>query len=194
MVGTITPLVRGRHPVKWLGAVGAYTAGSLFTSAALGALLGMLSAATIGARAPVWTFVTVAAVLGALEIFAGGSGRGFPHRQTKKDWRVRFGITRASLLWGADLGLGVTTRVTFRSYWLLVAAALLLADPVAAALLLGTYGFGRALHVATAPLLLDHRPGREPLLILHRSEPILHQLHGVGLMLVALLLASSGLG
>jgi hypothetical protein len=74
--------------------------------------------------------------------------------QTIPTFRQEFGLEWASAMWGAHLGFGVTTWITFGGFWLLVAVCLFLGDPRFAVVVMVTYWLGRTLTVWTAPLLL----------------------------------------
>ncbi|MGH2410842.1 MAG: hypothetical protein ACRDGS_10815 [Chloroflexota bacterium] len=74
------------------------------------------------------------------------------HRQTPAWFRSAFGPQWSAFAWGADLGLGWTTYVTFSGYYGLVLWALLLSSPVHGSMIVGAYGLGRALPVVGAGL------------------------------------------
>ena len=76
-------------------------------------------------------------------------------RQTEKVWAHQFGFVVASAMWGFHIGLGFTTWATFGGFWIVVALALALANPLYAGLLMLVYWLGRALPVWLAPGLLD---------------------------------------
>lgn len=109
-------------------------------------------------------------------------------RQTSKRWRIRHGPIKAAFLWGADLGLGITTRVNFVSYWLLLAAGFACANPTSGMILMSGYGIGRVIELATGPMI-DHATDRVTLgQALVRSEDSWHRLHACTLCAVGLLL------
>lgn len=76
-------------------------------------------------------------------------------RQTEKFWVHEFGFVMASAMWGLHIGLGFATRVTYGGFWILVAVALALGDPVYSTVLMLAYWLGRVLPVWVAPALLD---------------------------------------
>jgi hypothetical protein len=97
------------------------------------------------------------------------------------------GPVGAAFWWGADLGSGLTTLVTFSGYWLLVAAVLLRGGAIYGAIVLGLYATGRALSVAVVPLLLDRNLPLLPALRgLWQYRPSLHRWHAYGLLGLAL--------
>lgn len=75
-------------------------------------------------------------------------------RQTEKFWVHKFGYVMASAMWGIHIGLGFATRITYGGFWLLVAVALALGDPLYGATLMLVYWLGRALPVWVAPVLI----------------------------------------
>jgi hypothetical protein len=149
---------------QWLINVVAYTlAGgmaSVFVGSALstlgGALLLLLPALRVEAgRLGVWIAIAIATVAIARE--ARWISLPLPQlrRQTKQVWAILFPRTVAATLWGLDLGLIFTTRLTFSGVWLLAAVAFLNGEPVFGATLFGLYWLGRALSVWIAPLLMQ---------------------------------------
>lgn len=191
MIGTITPLVEvadgsRRHRMVLL----AYTAGSVTAAAVMGSLLGEFGRLLGGP----WSWGRSALVIltiGLAAIELGMIRRPAPliRRQTQKLWTDRFGHVTSAVLWGIDLGFGLTTRVTFASYWSLVAAAIAL-GPEKGAFLMAGYGAGRAILVATGPLLIRRQPAEALGSELFRLEGAWHHLHGVVLLAMAALIVS----
>jgi hypothetical protein len=81
-------------------------------------------------------------------------------------------------MYGAALGLGVTTRIAFGSFYVLCAWCVLRGDSLYGALLMGTYGLARALVMFPASLgVYRHRGALEawfasPLFSLARAQII----------------------
>jgi hypothetical protein len=157
MIGTITPLVyaanHGRR--RWFTAVAAYAAGTAATTITLGLVAGLVGRMFGGPFA--WGGGALAAFAFTLAIYEGWLRLRLPlpmiERQTHQFWRTQFGITRAALLWGADIGLVFTTRTTFASVWFLLVAATITASPLAGVVIVAGYGAGRVLLVLSGPLL-----------------------------------------
>jgi len=190
MIGTITPLVQGASSSKrWFWAFTSYTFGSTAASAFTGVLLGGLGSLVGGP----WSQGTIglacaAVVFGLIEVAAVPRPPRLIQRSTPRAWRQRFGPTGSALLWGADLGLAVTTRVTFSSTWFLLASVFTLASPLSGLALMCAYGAGRALLVASGPLILrdpDHVAVLDGLLIGVRAW---HRLHAYALVVIAVLM------
>lgn len=74
--------------------------------------------------------------------------------QTEKVWVHEFGFVSASAMWGLHIGLGFATRVTYGGFWVLVAVALVLGEPLYGAAVMLAYWLGRALPVWVAPALI----------------------------------------
>lgn len=194
MIGTITPLVHAAADgqIRWAKAVTAYATGTAIATIAVGACLGVLGQALGGPYS--WASLVLATATAGLAIHEAGFVQ-LPapmiERQTQQIWRRRFGSTRASLLWGGDIGLLFTTRTTFLSLWFVAAAALASASPHVGALIVGGYGIGRILLVLTGPLLdrplvdgSSHFPGLP-------TQRTWHRLHAVLLVAAVVLLLAA---
>lgn len=157
----------------------AYAIGSISASMSIGGLLGLIGN-FLGLPA-LWSRVALVAGTAVLSLMELGLvRRPIPRirRQTGKLWRDRYGPVRSAFFWGADLGFGVTTQVTFASFWALLASCIVVANPGWGALLFGGYGLGRALLVASGPILAHQFPaGLLPPLLLERNRSW-HRLHG----------------
>lgn len=75
-------------------------------------------------------------------------------RQTKDLWARLFPRKVAAMLWGLDLGLTFTTRITFSGVWVLVIVTILVGKPAFGAVLFVLYWLGRALSLWIAPVLM----------------------------------------
>jgi len=104
-------------------------------------------------------------------------------------WAIRFQSTVAAILWGLDLGLSFSTRLTFSGVWVLALAAIFAGDPAFGALLLALYWLGRALSVWSAPLLLPHANATAQLLhaIAHQWT-FFQRIHAWGLAWIVVVL------
>lgn len=197
MIGSITPLVQEAFGTqRWSRALLAYAMGSIAGSTLVGGTLGLVGHLAGGP----WPWgghalLIMALILGLKELGLYKLPTGpMWRRQTPKRWQFRNGAAKTAFMWGLDLGLGVTTRVNYASYWLLVAACLLLAQPLGAAALLGGYGLGRTILVATGPLLVHGRASVINLNVpfLHRQSAW-HSFHGWVLLATTALLLLDGI-
>lgn len=188
MIGSITPLVQGAQGgTRWGRAMVAYGVGSAAASAAVGAALG-----GFGAILQVPTILVYATILAAALVFALGE-LGLPgvprptwRRQTRKMWRQQGGPTRSAFWWGVDIGTGLTTRVTYRSLWIVFALCFASANAVTGAMLMLAYGIGRELLVVTGPALLDNAGDIETLVVaLSTAQSTWHRTHAAMLGVVA---------
>jgi hypothetical protein len=126
-----------------------YTAAATLTGAAAGALLGALGTVLqLDARVVIATVLApVAIVAGAVEV---GGWRFRPlqcDRETPQRW-VHLGPVRWSIVNGAALGFGASSRLGFWLWYVVPLGSLLLADPLVGALVYGAYGLARALGAA----------------------------------------------
>jgi hypothetical protein len=153
MIGTIGFLVQeASNRVRWLVSVSLYVVACISTAVLLGALLGALGHLlrhALRGIAPAWLGV---ALVGLLAIAYALSDLGvvdlprptLMHAVPATWWRwwQPYG---AALAYGAALGLGVTTRIYFGSFYVVCAWCILQGDVAYGALLLGAYGAARAL-------------------------------------------------
>lgn len=195
MIGSISPLVKEAHGKKiWTLAVGAYAIGSVLASGAVGGLASLLGT-LVGVAWPGDSklLAGVAALATVIELTGNRIPGPLPKRQTKRRWRYRYGPNLSAFFWGIDLGLGVTTRVTFASYWVLLFACVALADPVAGIVLLGSYGLGRAILVASGPFVVAKHESAFGMPLLRNGDEW-HQLHTAvaATLAVLVILKSSG--
>lgn len=168
----------------------AHVAGSLSSAIVVGAGAGFVGSFVAEALPAQVAWLCLAGLSTLLALRELGWIR-FPipqwRRQTEKMWGFRFGPLGAAWWWGIDLGSGLTTHVTFSSYWLLVLAILFNGSAVYGGLVLGLYGLGRALPVSVVPRLLE---ATDPLWVtlndLWQQYPHLHRWHRYGLAGLAL--------
>ena len=162
MIATIGSLVQEpsdrRH---WPLAVSLYAAACTATAALLGATLGAtgqlargLVCAAAGcpwvASAGPWLIGTLALAYAAADLGVIRLPRPTLIHAVPVTWWRRWRPYGAALAYGGALGLGLTTRIHFGSFYVLCALATLPGDPGRGALLLGTYGAARALVLVPA--------------------------------------------
>lgn len=104
------------------------------------------------------------AVVGALALAAAAREAGLVRipvpelrRQVPERWRREWPLAGWSAGYGAGLGVGVLTHQTVWTFWVAMAGALALGDPLVSALCLAPFGLARGLMVA-----LPARGGRDP--------------------------------
>lgn len=104
-------------------------------------------------------------------------------RQTEGVWAKLFSGTVAATLWGFDLGLVFTARLTFSGVWLLVAVAMLVGEPAFGSALFVLYWLGRALSVWIAPLLMPDADATPWVLdVIYRHYRLFQRIHVLGLV------------
>lgn len=158
MLTALTPLGLGaKRSRTWYECAGLYTLAGLVASASVGAALGHLGNAAGASLARVESVVVLAVLAVAIAVRESEVIR-FPwpqaRRMSRGAWARRWGIRRASLLWGLDIGSFFTTWMTFLGAWWLVAAAVCSGRPAFAAAIFGAHWLGRALVVWLGPALV----------------------------------------
>jgi hypothetical protein len=197
MLASITPLgERGRHS-RWGPVVAVFTLAATLAGAAVGALaggVGRLAGGPWGAEATAWALAAVLA--GALALDAGARrGRRVPgpRRQVDENWLTRYRGWVYGAGYGAQLGAGVVTIVPTAAVYVMLAAAVLSAEPASGALAVACFGAGRGLGLLVARRV--RHPGA--LLALHRRlergrAPVQRAvLSGEALMLATMLAAGA---
>ncbi|MBI4521092.1 MAG: hypothetical protein HY701_09660 [Gemmatimonadetes bacterium] len=155
LVGALSPLGKVAHRgSRWALGVTAYSLAGVIASAAVGLAIGFLGQ---GLPSPVILALAAGASIGTA--VAALIGRRVPipelRRQTDSRWAKRFPAPAAALLWGIDLGLVFSTRITLVGTWILALVALA-AGPAFAAVLFASHWVGRALSVWLAPGMMRH--------------------------------------
>jgi hypothetical protein len=130
----------------------AYTAAGALSSVSLGITLGLLGMSMLnGQRVVLWISFGLAIALLSRE--SGLLAFRIPtlSRQTPGVWGYALPAGAAAAMWGFDLGLVLTTRVSFSGAFLVLVLAFIVADPVFGAILVGAYWGGRATSIWIAP-------------------------------------------
>jgi hypothetical protein len=145
MVETFTPAVCGSRRRQWLALTG-FAFGAVGMSALVGAALGEIGAA-LGAE--------LSLVVAGIALVAAAREAGlvsFPlpqlRRQVPERWRFELPLPVWSVGYGAGLGAGFLTFQPVATFWVACAAAVALANPLAAAFCFAAFGAGRALMTA----------------------------------------------
>jgi hypothetical protein len=145
MVETFTPAVCGSRQRQRVALAG-FALGAIAASALVGATLGALGAA-LGAQ-----LALVAAVLALLAAAREARLVSFPlpqlRRQVPERWRFELPLPVWSVGYGAGLGAGFLTFQPVATFWVACAAAVALANPLAAAACFAAFGAGRAVMAA----------------------------------------------
>jgi hypothetical protein len=193
MAQTITPVVHGGRRARWLGSVLAHAAGGAASAAVMGAALGGLGG-ILGAPWGRTGLVALAAVAGA---YAARELLGIPiplpnlRRQVPEWWRTFFSPPVAAFLYGAGLGVGFLTFLSFGTLVAVSAAALVSGSPATGALLVGPFGLARGLSVlvaakATDQERLERLAGRMERMAVSRAPAMVN---GIALLAVTIVAA-----
>jgi hypothetical protein len=152
MVETISPVVHGGRRSRYLVTVAAHVAGAALAAALAGAGLGGIGAllgAPWGAGGPILV-AAVAALYGLREAVGAPLPVPAGRRQVPDWWRTFFSPPVAAFLYGAGLGIGFLTFLSFGTYVAVAAAALATGHPLVAAGLCLPFGIARGLSVLVA--------------------------------------------
>lgn len=148
MAETITPVVHGGKRKPYLLASALHVLGATATAALLGALLG--TAGTL-LRAPWEATPLVVALVAVLYFLREAFALPVPlpdrKRQVPEWWRTFYSPAVAGFLYGAGLGVGFLTYLSFGTFAAVMAAAVAFGDPASGALLCGAFGLARGLAV-----------------------------------------------
>lgn len=178
------PVKVARKRTRAVSVLAAYTLSGGLSSVAFGSLLGVIGRIllpdALGAAAMALTMlVASAAALRGLVSFP------IPQfgRQTNVMWRHTFGPSMAAVLWGMDLGLVITTRLTFSGAWSVLLLAVASRHASVGAALLLVYWLGRAAQVWVAAVLVrDANDAPKFLQHIFEQTSLLQRVHVVGLI------------
>jgi hypothetical protein len=148
MVETIAPVVYGRRR-RYLIAVALHALAAVVTGALTGALLGT-AGWMLGAP---WDRAGYFVLAGIALLYLAREALGAPvplpqlKRQVPEWWRRFYGPVTAATLYGAGLGVGFATYLSFGTYAAVAAGAFLIGDPLLGAAACGAFGAARGLGV-----------------------------------------------
>lgn len=202
MVGTIICVVNAdrekgrRADVLWLH-LGGYVVGAAATGLIVGALGGLLRR-----QAPVElsSFTSLVAVGGAGLLYSLREMRLLKipapqtFRQVPARLRLQLPARLTALLYGLELGAGLSTHATVTTFYIAVMWILLVGDPALGALGMTAYGLGRALPIfliGRRPTSLDDSSRMVNLLV--SRKPLVHLVNGLALGFFGTCLLVAGL-
>ncbi len=158
MVGSIVPIVNGqfaRH-LLW-GTLPIYFLASVSSAAVFGLALGLLSTslnrlgnyfAWIPTLQDSWVWGLLALLCLGYALHELGlikMPRPQIKRQVPRRWLYQFHPFLTWLLFGLGLGIGIMTFIPFGTFYVVLLMALLSKSPLYTIVLMGTFGFGRAI-------------------------------------------------
>lgn len=152
MVETIAPVVHGNKRSRYFSSVALHALGATLTAAAVGGLLGA-SGLVLGAPwgiAGAIAIAVVALVYGLREAFRLPVPLPDRQAQVPEWWRTFYSPPVSAFLYGAGLGIGFLTYLSFGTYVAVSAAALASGSPLVGALLCAPFGLARGLSVVIA--------------------------------------------
>lgn len=181
MVGQArSPLVSGDRSKRlttawWLIALDVgFLLGAGSVMAAVWALGGLAGTPELAGRTRPLILLAGVAVFFAFDLVAAWHGRSIPlgvRRQTPKQWRQRFRIDTSALLWGIDIGSGITTYRMTSAIWLGLLTLFLHLLPASMGLI---YGVGLVVSVSVFVTFLGGGTAMRPWLarLLKARRPI----------------------
>ena len=152
MVETITPVVHGGSSRRYWLSVALHTLGATLAAALVGVVLGTVGSLT-GAPWGRGGLVVVAVVA---FVYAAREGFRLPlplpdrHAQVPDWWRTFYSPAVAAFLYGAGLGAGFFTFLSFGTYVAVIAGALASGSPLIGAALCIPFGVVRGLSVTVS--------------------------------------------
>jgi Na+-driven multidrug efflux pump len=149
MVETIDPVVHGGRNRSYRSAVLLHALGATMSAALVGAVLataGWAVGAPWGRAGPIVVIVVAVVYLlrEALRLPVPLFDR---RRQVPEWWRTFYSARTAAFLYGVGLGAGYFTYLTYGTFVVVSAAALVSGNPLLGALLTGPFGLARGLSV-----------------------------------------------
>ncbi|MGH2806096.1 MAG: hypothetical protein ACRDKT_02350 [Actinomycetota bacterium] len=161
MVDTIGAVVNGEGRKRaWLSA-SLHVIGATTTAGLLGIGLGIVGSLLGAPWGPIGPAVVV--VFAALYLFRETLNVPVPIPQSRRQvpdwWRSFYTAPTAAFMFGAGLGIGFLTFLSYGTFVVVAAAAVVSGDPVVGAVLCGPFGLARSAAVAvTAHRKIEVRP------------------------------------
>ena len=161
MVETISPVVHGGR-ARWLRTLALHTIGSTVTAASFGATLAWIGRA-LGAP---WQRPGLLALAAISAVYAIGVLTPFRvpvpqlRRQVPDWWRTYFGRSFAALLYGAGLGIGFLTYLSYGTLVVVAFAAVASGRPAMGALIMAPFGLARGLSAVVSWRSTDQERSR----------------------------------
>ena len=190
MVGTILHVVnverdRGSSrgaKVFWIHLT-AYLFGAALTGFLLGGI-GSILRSLWGNEFQVWGAVAVTGVVGLLyslrEVGLVKVPAPNTFRQVPAKWRLTMPAEKAALLYGLELGAGLTTHVATTTFYVVALWAVLVSSPLLGALGMIAFGIGRAIPIYLIGRLPSNTNERVRLAsMLGRWTPLVHLFNGL---------------
>jgi hypothetical protein len=168
MVETIAPVVHGERKRPYFQTLGLHTVGATASAALVGAIAGGIGA-LVGApwgRSGLLLVVALGAAYGCRELFAWPVPLPERKAQVPDWWRTFYSPATAALMYGAGLGAGFLTHLTYGTPVVVGALAFVSGGPATGALLLAPFGLARGLSIAI------NATGRDPADIVCRLEQV----------------------
>ena len=202
MVGTILHVVNvDRQSGKGMRVLWLHLAGYLCGAACLGVLLGTLGGilrAGLSIQIQDFKVLLITGLIGLIYSLRESGLVEIPmpsaSRQVFSKWRLTLSPGKVALLYGLELGVGLTTYVITATFYVVVVWAILAGDALLGAFTMTFYGLGRALPILWLGWYPTDTEERSRLSdALDRWKPLVHLLNGLALGFISPCLLVSGL-
>ncbi len=162
MLHSIPAVSRVAGQFRWFSSSLVYLATSVLGATLLGTLLGvagMYPVHWIGIDHAVIVVAIALCIFGLIDLQVLRVPRIQRDAQVPEWWRWHFAPEVSSALYGAMLGAGVLTKISFANFYAIMVWSLFSGSVTAAILIMGTYGLCRALPVVIVAWLYES-PGQ----------------------------------
>jgi cytochrome c biogenesis protein CcdA len=161
MVGTITPVVNRSNKGKQIVIILLpHIVGYIIGASVLGLLCGIIGRLTYkwlpflnNMALIIFTASVIGLIMTYSEVLLGQCQRPQSTWQVPGAWRVKYPLSLMAFLYGVILGMGIFTRITSYSYYIILAYALLIGDLMNSTICMSIYGVGRGLPVMIFSLM-----------------------------------------
>ena len=157
MVETIAPVVHGGRKAPYYATVGLHAAGAMVAAAIAGALfgaIGMILGAPWGSLG-LALVVVVSVTYAARELLALPIPLPERRAQVPDWWRTFYSPGTTAMMYGAGLGAGFLTYLTYGTYVSVATLAVVSGDPIVGAILCIPFGLARGLSVLVSRRTID---------------------------------------
>lgn len=153
----LSPLVKGTRPTRFVRDLLVYSTSGVIASMSIGYSAAQLGRFVLPANSPSLAPVAGLTVI-ALALIRESGRVAVPlpqlRRVSDRRWAMSLPVVAALALWGFDIGLFVTTRVSLLGAWLVPILAVVSRDTAFATALFATYWLGRVASTVVVPLVL----------------------------------------
>jgi hypothetical protein len=188
LAAVLAPLVKGPRRLITVRDTATYAVSGTVASVGVGLALGAFGTLVLPReveRLGPWFGLALALLALAREI--GNVPVPLPQlrRVSDRRWGMWFPSGVAAALWGLDIGLFATTRVSLLGAWIVPVVAVCSRDPVIGANVFGAYWFGRLASTVITPRLVPHGDAVELLAQIDAKRSVFQLTYVLGLVWAA---------